>query len=107
MSSQAIARGFLRSTCGTKFTGSFTTQNKAQYLVSGNFSSSVPAFKSCVATLTYQNEESLFGTKAIEGTIGCDTLHLKFSDGNKIEGVLDAPIFPASSVCGSGLLTQT
>jgi hypothetical protein len=107
MSSQAIARGFLRSTCGTKFTGSFTTKGKAQYLVAGNFSSSVPAFKSCVATLTYLNEESLLGTRAIEGTIGCDTLHIKFSNGNVIEGVLNVPICPASSVCGSGLLTPT
>jgi hypothetical protein len=107
MTCHAIARGFLRSTCGTKFTGSFTTTNNAQYIVAGNFSSSVPAFKSHAATLTYHNEESLSGTKVIEGTIGCDAINLKFSDGNQIDGVLDTPICPASSVCGTGLLTQS
>ncbi|KAF8967312.1 hypothetical protein BDZ97DRAFT_1804456 [Flammula alnicola] len=101
-----IATGFLRSTSGARFLGSFMLKD-SQYIVAGSFASSVPAFKSSAAILTYDKEESLSGTKAVDGVVGSDKVTLQFSNGSKIEGKLDFPISPAASVCGAGFFTQT
>ncbi|KAF8912237.1 hypothetical protein CPB84DRAFT_1761737 [Gymnopilus junonius] len=101
-----IATGWLRATAGSRFTGRFMV-NDAQYLIAGSLASSVPTFKSSAATLSYEREGNLTGTKALDGTIGQENILLKFSDGIQIEGKLDSPIYPASSVCGAAFFTQT
>jgi hypothetical protein len=103
-----IATGFLRGAdmSGSRFLGTFMVKG-AHYLVAGSFASSVPPFKSSAATLKYHKEEHLSGTNALQGVIGPDNFTLEFSNGNKIEGKLDYPISPASSVCGAGFFTRT
>jgi len=104
----SIATGFLRGATdsGSRFLGSFVVDG-AHYLVAGSFGSSVPPFRSSSATLKYQNDEPLSGTKAVEGVIGPERFVLEFGNGNRMEGRLDYPIYPSSSVCGSGFFTQT
>ena len=104
----SIATGFLRGATdsGSRFLGSFGAKG-VHYLVAGSFASSVPPFKSSAATLKFQGDEQLSGTNAVEGVIGPDSFTLEFCNGNKIEGKLDFPIHPSSSVCGSVFFTQT
>lgn len=101
-----IATGWLRATSGARFMGRFMV-NDAQYLVAGSLASSVPTFKSSAAILSYGTEGHLTGTKTLDGTIGQENVLLKFSDGIQIEGKLDSPIYPGSSVCGAAFFTQT
>ncbi|KAF8163754.1 hypothetical protein B0H34DRAFT_336587 [Crassisporium funariophilum] len=101
-----IGTGFLRSTAGARFMGSFMVK-ESQYIVSGSFASSVPPFRCSGATLTCEHVDLLSGTKPLDGVIGCDGIKLNFEGGNKIFGKLDAPICPASSVCGTGVWTHS
>jgi hypothetical protein len=104
----SIATGFLRGATdsGSRFLGSFVVKG-AHYLVAGSFASGVQPFKSSAATLKFQRDEQLSGTNAVEGVIGPDNFTLVFSNGSKVEGKLDYPIHPPSSVCGSGFFTKT
>lgn len=101
-----VARGIIRSAATTKFTGNFRLKN-TEYLISGSFSNSVPPFISSSAQLFISDEKNLAGTMAMHGKIGCDDIVLTFSNGNKIEGKLDAPACPGVSVSGAGVINQS
>jgi hypothetical protein len=102
-----IGTGFIRSsTSGARFLGSFIA-NKQSYLIAGSFSSSVPPFKSSAATLRFDNAESLSGTKPLDGVVGGEKIRLTIGEGATIEGRLDVPIHPASSVVGAAFMTQS
>ncbi|PPQ71405.1 hypothetical protein CVT26_011120 [Gymnopilus dilepis] len=100
------AIGWLRATSGARFMGRFIV-NDSQYVVAGSLANSVPSFRSSALKLTCESEGHLSGTKTLDGVIGQENILLKFDNGIKIEGKLDSPIYPASTVCGAAFFTQT
>ncbi|KAF5330946.1 hypothetical protein D9619_005176 [Psilocybe cf. subviscida] len=99
--------GFIRSsTSGARFLGNFSV-NDQSYTLAGSFASSVPPFRSSTATLRFDTAESLSGTKELDGVIGSARIKLSIGDNIVIEGQLDIPIHPASSVVGAAFFTQS
>ncbi|KAF8163838.1 hypothetical protein B0H34DRAFT_697225 [Crassisporium funariophilum] len=75
------------------------------YNFSGNFASSVPAFTSNTATLTYTSLNQLTSTRSFDGRVGPNNVRLTLANGSVIDAVLDMPISPGSSVSGMGVWT--
>ncbi|THH21464.1 hypothetical protein EW146_g107 [Bondarzewia mesenterica] len=100
------ASGFIRSaSSGTKFTASFTIDDLL-YTFAGSLSPSVQSFESNNATLEYNSVGQLTTTRTFEGKIGTKAINISLGNGPKIEGPLDMPISPASTIDGSGTWTQ-
>ncbi|KAH9477454.1 hypothetical protein JR316_0009667 [Psilocybe cubensis] len=98
------AQGRITGTSGTRFTATFVLPGsgmQVNYL--GNFSSSIQTFNSANATLKYNADNELTATRQFDGQLGVNNIKLTLTNGPVIEGVLDMPISPPSSVSGSGV----
>ncbi|KAF8154464.1 hypothetical protein B0H34DRAFT_716572 [Crassisporium funariophilum] len=98
------AEGFIKSTAGGRFACTFLIDD-LMYNFSGSFASSVPAFTSNTATLAYTTLNQLVSTRSFDGRVGPNNIKLTLANGPVIDGVLDMPISPGSTVSGSGVWT--
>jgi hypothetical protein len=99
------ADGFIKSTAGGRFAATFVI-DEIMFNFSGSFASSVPAFTCNTATLEYPNLKAISSTRSFEGRVGPSKVSLNLANGPKINGVLDMPLSPGSTVSGSGVWTQ-
>ncbi|KAF8969703.1 hypothetical protein BDZ97DRAFT_1695498 [Flammula alnicola] len=99
------AEGFIQSTAGGRFAATFMI-DELMYNFSGSFASSVPAFTCNTATITYSGLKQLNSTRSFEGRVGPSKVTLNLANGPVINGVLDMPLSPGSTVSGSGVWTQ-
>lgn len=100
------APGFVKATSsGTKFVASFIIDD-ILYNYAGSVNPSVQNFSCNNATLTYTSLGQLTTTRTYEGKIGTSTIKLTLANGPVIEGPLDMPIAPASTVSGNAVWTQ-
>ncbi|KAH9479064.1 hypothetical protein JR316_0007641 [Psilocybe cubensis] len=98
------AQGRVTGTSGTRFTATFVLPDTGmQVNFLGNFSSSIQTFNCSNATLTYTDNNQITATRQFDGQLGTNNLKLTLMNGPVIEGVLDMPISPPSSVAGSGV----
>ncbi|EJD41451.1 hypothetical protein AURDEDRAFT_115507 [Auricularia subglabra TFB-10046 SS5] len=97
--------GFIKSVSGTKFVAVFLIDG-LNYNFPGNFNPSVQTFESDNATLTYDNTNELTSTREFEGQIGTTSVKITLANGPTIEGTLNMPISPASTVSGTGVWTE-
>lgn len=100
------AEGFIKATSsGTKLVTTFIIDD-IEYSYAGSVNSSLQGFVSSHATLTYSSLGQLTTTRDYEGKVGTSTVRLALANGPIIEGPLDIPIAPASTVSGNAVWTQ-
>ena len=97
--------GFIKTTSGTKFTAVFVIDGLS-YNFPGNFNPSIQSFEAANVTLTYGSTNDLTSTREFSGQVGPSNIKVTLANGTIIEGPLNMPISPASTISGSGVWTQ-
>ncbi|KAF8165917.1 hypothetical protein B0H34DRAFT_690961 [Crassisporium funariophilum] len=94
------AEGIMNCNAWGRFTCTFHIDG-SKYTFSGSFTSSVPPFTSESVKLTYNGLNQLEYTRQFDGHVG-HNVKLVLINGPEIDGVLDTPFNPGSSVSGEG-----
>ncbi|KAF8894209.1 hypothetical protein CPB84DRAFT_1848547 [Gymnopilus junonius] len=99
------ATGYISANALGRFESTFMIDG-LKYNFSGSFASSVPPFECHNAVLTFNDISQLTSTRPFSGRIGPKTVKLDIQNGPNIEGPLNMPLDPGSSISGSGVWTQ-
>lgn len=106
MSTRAATGHIKIATANGKFVSSFSSAGGGQLEFNGDFPSSLQAFSSTNAILTWTKNHQLTGDRNVIGVVGVDTINITIENGPTITGPLDSSISPQSSVSGSGTWTM-
>ncbi|KAF8962474.1 hypothetical protein BDZ97DRAFT_1759316 [Flammula alnicola] len=72
------------------------------YMIFANFASSLPAFTTNKATITYDEVSQLTSTRSFSGYISFSSLEIKLGNGVVVSGILGSPLQRGTVVSGWG-----